>query len=233
MKVGRRLAIKLLNASRFVLDQGEGPVDAGLIETAMDRSMLAQLATLVGEATEAFEAYDYARALERTETFFWRFCDDYLELVKGRAYESQGEELAQSARAALQLALSVLLRLLAPFLPYVTEEVWSWWQDGSIHRAPWPRVAGLAARAGDGDPLVLDVAAEVLAEVHRAKTEAKRSLRTEVHHLDICLTHDRLVAVTDALADVKDAGAVHQTQLGEVDDGDEAVTVELVPETAS
>jgi valyl-tRNA synthetase len=230
MKVGRRLAIKLLNASRFALSQGGGPVDPGMISTAMDRSMLAELAALVGEATRAFEAYDYARALERTEAFFWRFCDQYLELVKGRAYESQGEELAMSARAALQLALSVLLRLLAPFLPFVTEEVWSWWQSGSVHRAPWPDAASLAARAGDGDPLVLTVAADVLAEVRRAKTEAKRSLRTEVHLVNACQTQDRIQALAHALADVRDAGAVHRIELGEVDPGDEFIEVELVHE---
>ena len=71
--------------------------------------------------------------LQRTETFFWRFCDDYLELVKGRRYGEQGAEGAASANAALTAALSVLLRLFAPFLPFVTEEVWSWWRDGSIH----------------------------------------------------------------------------------------------------
>jgi valyl-tRNA synthetase len=208
MKVGRRLAIKILNASKFVLSRvgdAEAPA-AGGVTAPLDRAMLAGLADLVDEATAAFEGYDYARALERTETYFWRFCDDYLELVKGRAYGSQGPEAQASADRALNLALSTMLRLFAPFLPFVTEEVWSWWQEGSVHRAPWPTTDELGGR--DPDHVVLDVAAAVLGDVRKAKSEAHQSMRAEVSRAVVTDTPERLAALRLAAADVREAGRI-------------------------
>jgi valyl-tRNA synthetase len=208
LKVGRRLAIKLLNASRFALGLGEPQADFSVITEPLDRAMLGALARLVDDATAAFDGYDYARGLERTETFFWTFCDQYLELVKGRAYGSLGAEQAASAQAALQLALSTLLRLFAPFLPYVTEEVWSWWQDGSIHRSPWPDVSELREIAADGDPAIFDAAAAVLGEIRKAKTEAKQSLKAEVVSVAVRGDAARLDAVRAAMSDISEAGNV-------------------------
>jgi valyl-tRNA synthetase len=215
MKVGRRLAIKILNASKFVLSRlGE----EGEVSAPLDQAMLAGLAALVEEVTAAFEGYDYARALERTESFFWNFCDDYLELVKSRAYGSQGEEAAASANRALKLSLSTMLRLFAPFLPFVTEEVWSWWNEGSVHRATWPEADDLSAPAGAGaDPLVLAVASAVLGEVRKAKTAAKVSMRADVARVVVRDSHDRLAALALVAADVCDAGRIAElvTEEGE------------------
>ena len=184
MRVGRRLAIKVLNASRFALGVAE---PQGAITAAVDRAMIRSLAALVTEATEAFEEYDYARVLQRTESFFWRFCDDYLELVKGRRYGEQTREGAASANSALAAALSVLLRLLAPFLPFVTEEVWSWWQEGSIHTAPWPAAGELEAlvadssdQAREADERVYEWATDVLFEVRKQRSEAKQPLKVPI-----------------------------------------------------
>jgi valyl-tRNA synthetase len=218
MKVGRRLAIKLLNASKFALGvRGEASSSDSDVTAALDRSMLVALADLVDEATEAFDAFDYARALERTERFFWSFCDDYLELVKQRAYGAVGETGAASARHTLGVALSTLLRLFAPHLPFVTEEVWSWWQDGSVHRAAWPEAYPVRALASGDDPLVYAVAADVLGAVRKEKTSQQKSLRTEVELAIVRDTTERLAALGLALDDVKEAGRVRDVELVEAD----------------
>jgi valyl-tRNA synthetase len=225
MRVGRRLALKLLNASRFVLGLGPADEPATSVVQPIDRAMLAQLATVVDDATEAFESYQYHRALDRTEAFFWHFCDDYLELVKNRAYGNGSA--ATSAAASLSMALSVLLRLFAPFLPFATEEVWSWWRAGSVHRAPWPAGGPLREAAGDADPATLDVAAAVLVEIRRAKTLQKRSLRTAVTSLEVEDSSDNIAALRLAEHDVLDAGFVSEAHLRS--GAQRIVTVELAP----
>jgi valyl-tRNA synthetase len=193
MKVGRRLAIKILNASKFALSNTTQPgapnpqAEAAEITAAVDRAMLRNLAALVTDVTAAFEGYDYARVLQRTETFFWGFCDDYLELVKGRRYGEQGAAGAGSANAALTAALSVMLRLFAPFLPYVTEEVWSWWREGSIHTAAWPTAEELTSLLADNstetaqaDQRTYSWATDVLFEVRKQRSEAKQPLKVPI-----------------------------------------------------
>jgi valyl-tRNA synthetase len=218
MKIGRRLAIKLLNASKFAIGLGAEP--GGSVTEPIDLAMLTQLAAVVGEATAAFEAYDYTRALDRSESFFWRFCDDYVELVKGRAYGS--DPAAASAKAALGLALSTLQRLFAPFLPFVTDEVWSWWQSASVHRAAWPTASELPS---GGDPAVFDAAAQVLTEVRKAKTTAKRSLKADVESVVVTGPAD---LVRQAESDILDAGRVRS--IAYVDGPELSVEVTLAPE---
>lgn len=231
MKVGRRLAIKLLNASKFALGMGDlvAALDQPVTEP-LDQAMLARLADLVDECTAAFEGFDYARALERTEQFFWVFTDDYIELIKNRAYGSEGDAGSASAQAALARALDTMLRLLAPFLPFATEEVWNWWREesGSVHSSAWPTSDALRSDAGDTSPALLTIAGETLTELRRAKSEAKRKLRTAITSAKITDTADRLAALRLVLADVSAAGVASGVEL--VEGETLAVEAELEPE---
>jgi valyl-tRNA synthetase len=228
MRVGRRLATKLLNASRFVLGLPAGERDQ--VTRPLDRSMLAGLARTVASATSAFDGYDHTAALTVTEQHFWRFCDDYLELVKERGYGSG--TAAGSARAALRLALDMQLRLFAPFLPFVTEEIWSWWSEGpaasartgwSVHRASWPSVAELSG-VDDGDPEVLPTVAETLGQVRRAKSDRKVSMRTEVAAVRVTGPPEVLHRLELAEGDLRAAGRIGKLDLA-VDGSGQALQV--------
>jgi valyl-tRNA synthetase len=267
MKIGRRLATKVLNASKFVLGVTgiEGSANASLrdglaaaahvasaeVTEDLDRAMLNALADVVDAATAAFEAYDHTRALEVVETFFWTFTDDYLELIKDRAYagsapgepvdpfaEASGE--ARSARAALTVALEAFLLLLAPVLPFATEEVWSWWREGSVHRAAWPASAPLreAAAAGSvlpvaGGASLLAAAGTALAALRKIKSEAKVSQRTEIASVELLVPESQVAWVRAAERDLRAAGRVRDLRIVPVADGDgDGITTrggELVP----
>ena len=215
MKVGRRLAIKLLNASKFAL---AGGIAEGEVTHPLDRAMLSELAALVGEATTALDEYEYARALERTEAFFWSFCDNYLELVKSRRYGDHGEAGASSANRAMQAALSIMLRLFAPYLPYVTEEVWSWWREGSVHRAPWPAASDLTAIVKELDgSATLQVATDVLGEIRRAKSEARLPLKAPIARAVVRDTPERLERLREASSDLQAAVYIEELTLDTAD----------------
>ena len=171
---------------------------------------------MVDQATRAFEAYDHARALEVTETFFWTFCDDYLELVKERAYGAPSREQA-SAVAALKTALSTLLRLFAPVIPFATEEAWRWSNDGSVHLAAWPSVDELAARHEAGVEL-LELASLALTGIRRAKTDAKASQKTAVASATIAAPAATIALLETAAHDLEAVGRIADLGFTEADD---------------
>ena len=221
MKIGRRLAIKILNASKFTLSMG--PIDdVSTITEPLDLSMLARLRAVVEEATAAFEAYNYARALEVTEAFFWTFTDDYVELVKERAYATGSA--SESARAALTLAISVQLRLFAPFLPFTTEEVWSWTRTGSIHRSTWPAESEFPA---SGDPQILERVSDALTGLRKTKSDAKASMKARLSEATVEGTPGAIRAISEAREDLRAAGGVDELILVPASD-DAMLTVRAV-----
>ncbi|MCL2783868.1 MAG: valine--tRNA ligase [Propionibacteriaceae bacterium] len=205
MKVGRRLATKILNASKLVLnlpgnDPGSWSVDK--VINPADRSMLEELHGVIRFATQSLDEYEYTDALEVTERFFWTFCDDYIEFVKERAYGQEGVELAQmeSARCALGIALGVMLRLFAPYCPFVTEEVWRWWHSDSIHLAPWPQAGHELA---DAETEVLEDVSTALIAIRGAKSAAKTSMKTPIESMVIRGNADTLRRLKSVESDLR------------------------------
>ena len=240
MKNGRRLAMKVLNASKFVLGatgistaadasleegiKAATHVTAAAVTEPLDRAMLAGLAAVIEASTLALDAYDHTRALEAAEQYFWTFCDDYVELVKERAYDGAalGEPIdpfapcspaAASARAALTIALDAFLRLFAPVLPFATDEVWSWFNEGSIHRAAWPTPDRARAAAAGADPLVLIAAGAAVSALRKIKSDAKVSQRTEILSVDLLIPEAQVAHVNAARPDIMAAGRVRRLQV--------------------
>jgi valyl-tRNA synthetase len=200
MKVGRRLATKLLNAAKFVYSFPEATPGTTVSEP-LDATLIESLKATIAEATEALDAYEYTTALSAAERFFWNFCDDYVELVKQRAYDG-----SDSARLSLRLALDSVIRLLAPFLPYVTEEVWSWTHESSVHTSTWPAADDFAGISGDAG--LLSSASEVIRAVRKAKTEAKLSMRSDVPLAEVAGPDDLIKAIRSIEGDLKAAGHI-------------------------
>ena len=241
MKIGRRLAVKLLNATKFALAIGredenhhvgqaaKATWDPADVTVPLDRAVLAGLARVIDQATQALDDYEHSKALETVESFFWNFCDNYIELAKNRAYgtaEATGRTPDQaqvlSARTTLGLVLDALDRLLAPFLPFASEEVWQWMHqgEGSVHRAPWPQAEAYREAAQGQDPELLTWAGKALASLRRIKSEAKVSMKTPILSVTLSVAPEGMDAVRAALDDVAEAGrATGDMSLVEESDG--------------
>ncbi|MCC7032367.1 MAG: valine--tRNA ligase [Acidobacteria bacterium] len=228
MKIGRKLAMKVLNVSKFILagEQTDGPVTEPL-----DRGMLMSLAELVADATDDLDRYEYARALAKVEGFFWDFCDNYVEAAKSRRYGDFGPGPAASASTAMRTALSGMLRLLAPYLAFTCEDVWSWWQPGSVHRASWPTTTEVLAIAGQ-DPAARQAhaaLASALGAIRKGKTDQKVSVGTEVEAVTCAAPEAELAALRLVARDLK---AAARTRVLTLAVGEPAVSVTLKPAEA-
>ena len=246
-KVGKRLSTKIFNASRFAFMQLDKLVPEGAtpaitdITEPLDQGLIEKLRGAVTRATEAFERFEYAIALQATEEMFWSFCDHYLELIKGRTYSEDDTAARRSAVAALHVGLRTLLRLFAPFMPYITEEVWSWRFAGegrlaSVHTAPWPTLAETDACEPTGNAAAYEAAVEVVSAIRGAKSEAKKSLKWPVAKLVVTATQPNIAVLEAVISDVLEAGCVedgaYASQTAELEEGRFGIAVTLAEEKA-
>ncbi len=248
-KVGKRLVTKVFNASRFVLMQLERVSTDGdvpgpeHISEPLDIAFVERLRTVITQSTRSLDGFDYAAALQVIEEAFWSFCDNYLELVKLRSYADEDSPGRRSAVATLSWGLRTFLRLLAPFLPYVTEEVWSWrfaadGREGSVHTSAWPVIGEVAAVPEPPERGTFEAAVEVLAKIRGTKTTSQKSLRWPVARLEIAGPAELRAALAPVFEDVLRAGNVEPGVVEQRDgvspEGERfAVIVELADELES
>ena len=204
-KEGKRLVTKLKNAARLIAGY-EGP--AGDVSHPLDKALIGRLRELIGEVTVRWEAWDHAGALAATESWFWSdLCDNYLELSKKRAYARD-----PSALETLRTTLDVCLRMFAPVLPFITEEIHNFNrpEHSSIHLERWPVTDELPDGLDDGG---FDLAVSVLTQVRRAKSQAKLSIRYPVQSLEVRAPKESLTKLEPLMADVSSTVAVERVEL--------------------
>ena len=186
-KIGKRLTTKIYNASKFVLSQ-----DAmiGSVKNPLDLSFIANLVEHVDSCTNNFNKFNFAESMMITEKFFWNlFTDNYLELVKNRARQNEDPDEQTSAVATLRLTLSVILRLFAPIVPVIADEVWSWSfakETGysSIHLSKWPtkeEISDLIDPLQDNELFL--ITCDAIRAIRREKTQNGFRLGSEVESI--------------------------------------------------
>jgi valyl-tRNA synthetase len=213
---GRRLCVKLWNASRLVLPHlaGFDPAAPRAEERAVDRGVRARLARTTAETTELLDAYEFGLAKKRVEEFFWGdLCDNWLEMAKDRLYDAAPENALarRSTQAAASDVLFTVLRLLAPFTPHVVEAVHQAHFRAatglpSVTRAPWPE----ARRPADDDPdlAAFALATDVLSRVRRWRSEHKVSPGKPLARVRLALPPAIAASFAEVEADVRAAGRV-------------------------
>lgn len=238
-KVGKRLCTKMFNASKFVIERYSGinpmTLTPDKITVETDRAAIAQLRPLIRRATESFNEFDYAQALQLTEEFFWgTFCDNYIELAKPRTYDEGTTEGKLSAAATLRLMHRMLVRMFAPFLPFLTEEIWHWAyacdpdMKGSVHHSPWPSLDEIAAIPEPKSARTWPLAIAVAEAVRKSKAEANRSIKAPVQRVRAACNPADAAALDFAVLDLTRMLSITEFDLGKVDgDAEPAITVEL------
>lgn len=238
-KNGKRLCTKLFNASKFVIgrfsDIDAAELTADKIVCEADRAAIAELRPLIERATAAFESFDYAQALSLTDQYFWStFCDNYIELAKPRTYDEDLTEGRLSAAATLRLMHRTLIRMFAPFIPFITEEIWRWaYSDDadmhtSVHRSPWPTLAEFAGIPEPKSARVWPLTLQVVEAVRKAKAEANLSIKAPVKLVEVTCTPDDGAALDHMVLDITRMLSIQEFDLDEKPNAAElSVSVEL------
>jgi valyl-tRNA synthetase len=237
-KVGKKLCTKLFNASKFAIgrfsDIDPSQLGPDQVTEEVDRAVIAELRPLIERATEALESFDYAQALSLTEDFFWRtFCDNYLELAKPRTYDEELTPARLSAASTLRLAHRAIVRMLAPYIPYLTEEVWHWSYSGdadmadSVHASPWPRLQEFETIPAPKNDATYAVTLALIESVRKAKTEANLSMKAPIPAVTATASPENLPALQNACDDVSRMLHIERLDLREGDPGDELVGVDV------
>lgn len=230
MDQGKKLAMKLFNASRFVFtitEQSKATVQPDYIKDItdpLDLAWKAKMESTIEAATNYFAKNEYAGALEQTEKCFWNFCDNYLEIVKERAYNSENP----SAVATLMYTIDTFLSLFAPFCPYITEEVyqcrpWGETKGASLHVTHWPKTSGM-----DQNTSLYDDTVAVVEMVRKTKADAKRSLRTTV--IDLVIAGQSVDTLKLAESDIKNVTKAQKVEFVKTDGTLSVEKCELEPQ---
>lgn len=212
MAQGKKLTTKIFNASKFVFnivsnsDLKEASGYEQHITEPMDQSWMKKVSSTMAFATKALEMHDYASALETIEGRFWDFCDNYLEIVKARAYSANN----QSAVATLMKTMDTFIRAFAPFCPFITEEVYQsrpWHKDKeqSLHTKPWPRSDEFENIQAE-NPILYDSASQIISDIRKAKTTANKTQKTPVTAVEIMAPENLIDILKQGEKDIENVG---------------------------
>ncbi|MCL4124847.1 UNVERIFIED_CONTAM: hypothetical protein GTU68_064424 [Idotea baltica] len=236
-KIGGKLTTKLFNASKFVLMQIESAdtdlnnINLDDITVELDCALISNMKTVIEESTKAFDNFEFANALGIIEDSFWNFCDNYLELVKSRSYTETNSPERRSAISALGWTLKTYLKLFAPFMPYITEEIWAHSfkaESDSIHTAEWPSTSEIEKVVTPSYPLGYDLAVDLISKIRASKSSSQKSLKWEVEKLEITCKDNEEKAIQAILKDLINAGNIKDNGvLFDINDKSDNISVDV------
>lgn len=212
---GKKFMTKLQNATRFAfLNLKNYKHNKPKKLEKIDELFLIKLNNLIRICTETFEEYKYSRAKIETEKFFWNlFCDNYLEIIKKRIYNTTGNRKL-SAQYTLYHSLLSILKLIAPIMPFITEDIYQTYfkkteKESSIHLCEWPEVKGKI-----GETSELDLFINILSKVRQEKTKAKKPMNAEIVLTISKEDKKKIAEMAQDLKDVANAKEIREGKFG-------------------